>query len=277
MLSRFIEMLFAFAAALFFILAAFKIFQMLDIFSYPILPTTITPLTPIGFLDHWQTLAAGMLALVGAWWTVKGIRRQIEQAEKLETQRNIREGRAARAVLPLALSKLVQYSTDCINLFNHCLMANLNTVHQIPQGLTAPRIPEGILEQLQACARFGDAEIASQIWELLAWLQIQHSRLGSLVHRIDGHDKKTMILGAEIFDSILDAVELNVKCSNLFPYSRGSQPRINQSFQDQLESTLFTSVGIVVVDSPALPEFIKIRAPYKLNEDSTDKRAQETI
>lgn len=251
-------MFFAVAAAVFFLLVAFKMFQILNIFSYS------TPTTSMGFWERWQTLVAGILALLGAWLTVIAIRRQIGQAEQLENQRNIREGRAARAVLPLALSELTQYSTDCIKIFEYCYLANLNTTHQIPEGLSTPRIPDGILEQLQACARFGDDEVASKIWELLAWLQIQHSRLVTLIRRIDGHNKKTMVLGVEVLNSTLDSVELIVKCENLFPYSRGTLPTNNQSFQNRLESAFFTSAGVVVVDYPVLLGLIKMRLPWML-------------
>jgi hypothetical protein len=66
------------------------------------------------FVDHWQTLIAGLLALGGAWWTVHAIRAQVGQAREVEVDRRAREERAAKVVLSLALSELTQYAKYCL-------------------------------------------------------------------------------------------------------------------------------------------------------------------
>jgi ABC-type nickel/cobalt efflux system permease component RcnA len=70
----------------------------------------------VGVVDHWQTLVTGIIALVGAWWTVRGIRSQIKQTIEFERDQHEREERAARSVLPMALSEIAQYAIDCIKL-----------------------------------------------------------------------------------------------------------------------------------------------------------------
>jgi hypothetical protein len=68
------------------------------------------------WLSNWQTLIAGMLALVGALLTVRYLRKQIVLTENMEIERRRREENAVKAVLPMALSEIVDYSTESIRL-----------------------------------------------------------------------------------------------------------------------------------------------------------------
>jgi hypothetical protein len=63
------------------------------------------------FLLNWQTLIAGILALWGAWLTIKALRKQNgEDAE--------RKMRGARVMLPAALDTMTAYSIDSIRWLN---------------------------------------------------------------------------------------------------------------------------------------------------------------
>lgn len=58
------------------------------------------------FLHRWQTLAAGLLALVGALVTVRAIRAQIKLQEDQHLAIRENKSRAARARMPDALSSI---------------------------------------------------------------------------------------------------------------------------------------------------------------------------
>jgi hypothetical protein len=196
----------------------------------------------------------GLLALLGAWWTVRGIRGQIAQTAQLEKARHLREERAARAVLPMALSELAQYSMDCIRLLEPHVPSS-GASPQIPPDMTAPRIPDAILEPMQACARFADPTVADQIQHLLGWLQIQHSRLEDLIQRARQRPSREMWV-VEGVGAIMDAAELHAGCSGLFPYARGSTPDPDLTFEKKLQTALLFA-GIV--DHPVLSAAIKGR------------------
>jgi hypothetical protein len=214
-------------------------------------------------LDHWQTLVAGILALLGAGLTVWLIHRQIKQANDFERDRHIREERAARIVLPVALSAIAQYAIDCIQLLKPFAPVT-GKGPQVPVGMTAPRIPDGILEPMQASARYADTPIAEEIGGTVAWLQAQHSRLEGLIERAAGRFGKD-IWNVEAIGAIMDAAELHARCGKLFPYSRGSTPDPELTFQKQLQTALFLA-GIVDVDHPGLEAAIKGRpAPHTLS------------
>jgi hypothetical protein len=187
---------------------------------------------------------------------VSKIRDQIKQAADFERNRHIRDERAARVVLPMALSEVSQYAIDCIKL----LLPFAPITGEGPQiegGMTAPRIPDGILEPIQASARFADTNIAEEIGELVAWLQVQHSRLERLSQLVAGRPGKKM-WNAEAIGAIMDAAELHARCGKLFPYSRRSSPDTNLTFQGQLQTALFIA-GIVAVDHPGFADAVKAR------------------
>jgi hypothetical protein len=72
------------------------------------------------WLNRYQTLIAGVFALVGAFLTVQAVRGQIQQADRLEEERRERESYAARAALPLALSGItITHSSACTRFWQH--------------------------------------------------------------------------------------------------------------------------------------------------------------
>jgi hypothetical protein len=172
-------------------------------------------------LSNWQTLIAGILALVGAGWTVRLIRAQIRQTADMETNRRIREELAARAVLPMALAALGQYARDCIKILV-IFVPGSGEQPAVTDSLAAPRIPEGVIGPLQAVARFAEPPIRNQISVLLAKLQLQEGRLQSLVTRtIEAMPERMSVNEGE--DSIIDAADLHACAGRLFAYARDTE------------------------------------------------------
>src|SRR4051794_8372567 len=102
----------------------------------------------LGTLYNWQTLIAGMLALLGAYLTVKQIGRQINQANTSEERRRQREEDAAKAILPLSLSEIPAYCNECLQLLLRYVPAH-GTVPMVPADLVVPPIPVTAIEVLQ--------------------------------------------------------------------------------------------------------------------------------
>jgi hypothetical protein len=197
---------------------------------------------------------AGVLALLGAALTVSFIHRQIKHAADFEKDRHIREERAARILLPMALSAIAQYAIDCIKLLEPYGPV-VGKGPQVQPGMAAPRIPDGILEPMQASARYADGTIADEIGGTVAWLQAQHARLEGFNAQLAVRAK---ISGTSKLCGIMDAAELHARCGKLFPYSRRSTPDPNLTFQKKLQTALFLA-GIVDVDHPGLEAAIKAR------------------
>ena len=60
----------------------------------------------VAWLDHWQTLISGVLAVAAAAVSIGFLSKQIRQADKQEQERQRRRHATAKATLPLALSQI---------------------------------------------------------------------------------------------------------------------------------------------------------------------------
>jgi len=192
--------------------------------------------TFVAFLDHWQTLIAGVLALLGAGLTVWIVHRQIRQTTKSEEKRRLREEQAARAVLPLALSELAQYADDCIRLIAPHIPAN-GDPPEFPKDFVVPRIPEGTIEPLRDCARYADANIARQIHTMLGKLQVQHSRLDSIRQRTLQNQMRVLHY-YEGVGAVIDAAEVQTLMGELLLYARGKSIDPPMSFHQRILTPL---------------------------------------
>jgi len=208
------------------------------------------------FLDKWQTLAAGVLALLGAWLTVTKIQKQINQIDKWETARRIREERAAKAVLPLALSELTQYSLDCI-IFLVPFVPGGGQARVVTQGLEPPKRPDGIVGMLQAVARSDDESVSRNVMTLLSKLQVQNARIKGLVWRSLRNQPPSMSM-TEALDSIYDSADLYAHTAKMFSYARDIDALRQGRSADELKGAL-RNIGIWDGDHPLIYEWIDKR------------------
>jgi hypothetical protein len=208
------------------------------------------------FLDKWQTLAAGILALFGAWLTVRKIQDQINQSDKLEELRRVREERAAKAVLPLALSELTQYGLDCI-IFLAPFVPGGGKVQGPTHALEAPKRPDGILGMLQAVARSDDESVARNVMMLLSKLQVQNARINGLVWRsLKSHPPSMSI--TETLDCIYDAADLYAHTAKMYSYARDIDALHQRCSASELKAAL-RNIGIWDGDHPRIYEWIDTR------------------
>jgi hypothetical protein len=216
----------------------------------------------VSILDRWQTLIAGLLALGGAWLTVRGIRQQIAQVTQIEQDRRLREERAARAVLPLALNALFQYTIDCITQLQPFIKQRhrnqaMDITHMVP------KIPQAIFEPLRTYAKFGDSAMADKIQHLLHALQIQHYRLTTVFQKSYENSTK-----ADIIDNLILAADLNAQIYDLFDNARGGQPIQKYTLRAKMISALFRC-GIVAEEHPDILSAIDEHISTQLESTTT--------
>ncbi len=208
------------------------------------------------FLCQWQTLLAGIGALVAAVFTIRKMQAQINQAAEFQKDQLRRESRAARIVLPLALSEITEYSIKCIKLLEPYAPAKGDGPTLSSDTKPLP-LPNSIFDTMKEVARTEDAAIADSVGEIISWLQIQHSRLENLIRLVSERSTKR-ISRHEAQDAILDAAELYALSARLFPYARSLQPEHNEDFRTKLKNALIIA-GIVDVDRSEFPELIDRR------------------
>jgi hypothetical protein len=198
-------------------------------------------------LYDWQTLLTGVAALVAAWWTVRQIRSQIRQTEELATDQRRRRERAARAMLPLALSELADYAAACMTRL-HALRpyfrpdGSLDSTQADKAGAdwTTPALPQNVLAVVKECIEFVDDGPARTLAVLIRQFQVQHVRLNDGISRLRRHDGVRLILWAHVQQAIRDAAEVYGRTSAAFPFARGEAI---QQFDDRHVTNALYAAG----------------------------------
>lgn len=178
------------------------------------------------FFVTWQTGIAALIALLGAYWTVRAVRSQIAQAEQVRLQterltleRRQRDDRAASAVLPLSLSDLMEYCTACIQLIDANISVPYDSRPNLPIDQQAPAIPSGVAAALQACALHAEPENVNKIVKVLGKLQVQSSRMSSFIERYRGRPMSN----TEGMDNMRWSADLYAATAELYEYARDEE------------------------------------------------------
>lgn len=187
------------------------------------------------WLNRYQTLITGLIALVAAVMTVGVVRQQMAQIERHEEQRRRREENAVRAVIPLAVSGISDYARECTARLSQIKVEEGKRVY--PTGFTVPELNKDLIVNLRDGIRYADRQTATQIHEMLAWLQIQNSRLRAIAS--SRPDDTSIIVPHNIERAILDAATLDVLASRLFQYGRGSMSFRAMVRPEDLRTSLF--------------------------------------
>lgn len=105
----------------------------------------------LSYLLDWahqeQAILAGILALIGAGFTVIYLKRQISVQERHWEDEKSRRLRARRARLPLALSEMVDY---CSSYYSVCrtVFCQYTKIESREEVLASPELPAGAIEIL---------------------------------------------------------------------------------------------------------------------------------
>lgn len=165
------------------------------------------------WLDAWQTLTSGILALaaaaVGAWFLSK----QIGLADRHETDRVARGHASARAALSFNLDRLWRYEES--------VAAYLNTqlVHISLGTLTAeaPTLDQQTVASLERMIANSSKDEIEPYAQLIGLLQVQAARLHGQWARSSAGDPPGE---EELLDRCYDAIEATARINALFPYAR---------------------------------------------------------
>lgn len=170
----------------------------------------------IDCIEKWQTLASGVLAIVAAIVGGGFIYNQTRQTRSIESDRLDRRHKAARALLPLVLSALIDYSRSvAADLKNFYLASHGNVVDR--NALNAWQIPPVPHDEIRTLTDVVDAasnEVATAIADLIGDIQVQAARLRGL-------QSETRITSkTDLEEYILDVAEIYAQCENMFDYAR---------------------------------------------------------
>jgi hypothetical protein len=196
----------------------------------------------MGNIDHW------LCGCSRCWRHYLHAQPQILQTEQLAADQRKRRARAARAMLPLALSELAGHATACIqglyNLrpyFQSNGSLDRSQTGNRPSTWTVPRLPENVLSLLKECIEFSDDSPAEMMTKLIRHFQVQNSRLTEDMSRFRLNDGVRLLVWANIQLAIGDAAELYARAGALYPFARGDALKVLDISRANIYNALFVA------------------------------------
>lgn len=178
-----------------------------------------------GWPHEWDTLIVGLLAVVGATFSIRAVRQQITQVEAHRRDDLQRENVAARAALPVALSALTRYAKGCAD---ELLPATKLDQNQLAaRQFSFPTVPDQIIPVVRDCVRFADGGKRDELADLLSELQVQQTRIFEFANPDPDHIR----VPVNVIEYCLDAIVLYGRASALFDYGRRKPDSPLQSLQ----------------------------------------------
>ena len=181
----------------------------------------------IDWLDHWQTMITGVLAVGAAAWAASIARGQLSAAKDQLTEQRAQEQRArgarlraARATLPAALSAVCGYAKETADAVRAHMAATdaARMLGDRPSGMPPVQFPSEALSVLERIIEFVDrGEIAVRIESILREAQV-----------LDVRFRDRVVLGA--FDApsfMLQAASIYARAESLFEYARNQSDTVD--------------------------------------------------
>jgi hypothetical protein len=169
---------------------------------------------------YWQTLFAGVLAIIAAFIGGSYINKQIKQTEALEQRRFRRKQLAARAAMPLALSALLEYAQATGEKLRVVLdQANDQVIPATSNLPSFPEISAEVIVTLQNVIEPSEESVGEKIASLLGRLQVQSARIRSLNSDLRP-GSGTLVVTANIEQYVLDVAAIYALGASLLEYAR---------------------------------------------------------
>lgn len=164
-------------------------------------------------LKDWQPLFVGILALLAAIGTIGMMQLQIRATERRHLDERFRRGRAARAVLPLALSTIGHFAQECMTfLVRNRLAIQAHTPIVDPK----PEFPSDIIQPIKESIEFADDGPAATLAKLLREMQVHNARFTGLL--ADADRRRLSIL--DVNQALMDAAKIYALVARHFEYAR---------------------------------------------------------
>jgi hypothetical protein len=177
--------------------------------------STSTLGTPDNWLYYYQTIIAGLLALISAIWAGNLLRRQINQGREIEDERKNGRREAARSWLSLHLSIILRHAEatgkELWELMGKCKGGKLPSNAELPEF---PPIPMASAEAVKQFTEFATKDEARYIALLFASMQVLDTNVRSLKASTAAHYLENLE------DYLMYAGEVYARAEALLGYAR---------------------------------------------------------
>jgi hypothetical protein len=172
----------------------------------------------LNWLERWQTLVAGGVAVVAAIGSIAAVNSQTRTAEKAEASRHTRKVASARVAIAAPLSVITELQRSLLREFSDYLSSNIESPAFLGV-LSTPAVSNELLSQLIPAIENSDSPASEDIAELVAELQVQVARLTPLRSNSIAQSSSGR-LEQNIRAYAFDALFLYARCQRLFYYVR---------------------------------------------------------
>ena len=179
------------------------------------------------WINKWQNLIAAVIAIGAAVLAYRSATQQLAQNDDQERNRRRRKHAAVRAMLPLALSQIIEYAQNSayalLGLIPLCqgeTFPENSPVADLPQPL-----PHDTLKVLAEFIEYSDDIDASLAETMVAWIQIHDSRVRGLIRDNQDPAHGAVVVRTHIEGSIIDAASIYAAAAALFEYARRRENR----------------------------------------------------
>jgi hypothetical protein len=225
-------------------------------FAVPLILGVIALLHPLrryglGWLSDWQTLVTGALAILAAVVGGAFVFGQTRESRRQADEALAREHFAARAVLPLALSAIVDYAEAVVSSLTTTPTYSSYRAVVVP---SAPYVPPDFdtasIMVLRDVIESASPEIGDRVATLLARVQVLAARLRALAANLLP-SSRAVGLEHNAVDYTIDAAVIFARASALFRYAR----RETDDAPDQIPSPteLTTALNLLGFDAATTP------------------------
>ena len=204
----------------------------------------------------YATIWAGLLALFGAWITLRGLRDQTQINIDIYLRNENQRITAARSTLGLLLSEISEVSEkNVLRNFDPSLL---------PLGTKPPTtftsISPETLTQLKEAAPLFPAEVDAKITNILSVYQVLKSRDKNRKHALITSSSKWVYGEHEAVTSAINWAVIHLKADSIFPYARGVEDAPSTNVDAASVEGSFLQCGIVASDIPKVSDIIKWRS-----------------
>ena len=208
--------------------------------------------TALLFLKEWQTLTAGLLALVASMFTIRQIRKQIAQSYDQFEQTKDRKRNAAYSSLPFALSLIGKSSLDWIKYIDgHYLRHCRQRIDTESEDQPDP-IPTEVTNILRECVEFSKSDCSEKIAVFMRELQVANSRMDCIIGNTEYR------LSPRKYEELfVNQAKIYLNAEPLYPDNKGpikaiedikikkfadrmfAEDRISQEFHEQIRASFY--------------------------------------
>ncbi len=202
----------------------------------------------IATAEKWQTLIAGVLAIaaagVGGWFVYQ----QTLQQDAHERERCRGRFAAARAMLPLTLTSICEYSVSC-GMQVKGVMDAWQSQQQFPHGYAfdIPSVPVEITDNLRLFIAASDDIVGQYAARIIVMMQIQAARCRDLARELRWSGPTRMIYARHSLARLAaDFAELCVVSEAFSPFARkrSETPPADQPFTGLRLTVALESFGL---------------------------------